>query len=156
MILASLRSLFFDFSPPFSIWCLVSLDGYIYITIFENPKLMLESCLPLSEVIKSDILIAYTQRVEQVEDALSHHRRTAEVVLDIFRSFMLLEVGIASLPRCSLLSLPRPLASPRAPQAHARTRLRYIMMSRASNNWHRRHRGKRGGKQRFPLSWCFC
>ena len=43
-----------------------------------------------------------------------------------------------------------------ATRAHARTRLRYIMMSRVSNNWHRRHRGKRGGKQRFPLSWCFC
>ena len=56
----------------------------------------------LSEIIESYILIADTKRVEQVKDGLRHHRRTAEVVLDILGSVMLLEVGIAPLPRCRL------------------------------------------------------
>jgi len=38
----------------------------------------------LSEVIESNVFVADTKRVEQVEDGFCHHRRTAEVVLDVF------------------------------------------------------------------------
>ena len=48
-----------------------------------------------SEVIETDVCIIDAQRVEQVEDGLRHHRRTAEVVLDVLGSVMLLEVGVA-------------------------------------------------------------
>ena len=48
-----------------------------------------------SEVIEADICVINAQRVEQVEDGLSHHRRTAEVVLDVFWSVVLLQIGVA-------------------------------------------------------------
>ena len=50
-----------------------------------------------SEVIESDVLIFHAEGVEQVEDRLRHHRRTAEVVLDVFGGVMLLEVGVIAL-----------------------------------------------------------
>ena len=43
-----------------------------------------------TEVVEADILVFYTERVEQVEYRLGHHWRTAEVVLAIFGSLMLL------------------------------------------------------------------
>ena len=49
-----------------------------------------------TKIVEADVLIFYTQRVEQVEDGLGHHRRTAEVVLDVLGGVMLLEVGVAS------------------------------------------------------------
>ena len=48
-----------------------------------------------AEVVEADVCIIDAQRMEQVEDGLGHHRRTAEVVLDILGSIMLLEVGVA-------------------------------------------------------------
>ena len=48
-----------------------------------------------AEVIKADVCVIDAQRVEQVEDGLRHHRRTAEVVLDILGGVMLLEIGVA-------------------------------------------------------------
>ncbi len=34
-----------------------------------------------SEVIEADVCVVYAQRVEQVEDGLRHHRRTAALAL---------------------------------------------------------------------------
>ena len=34
-----------------------------------------------SEIIEADVCIVDAQRVEQVEDGLRHHRRTAEVAI---------------------------------------------------------------------------
>ena len=48
-----------------------------------------------SEVIKADIGIVHTEGVEEIQYRLGHHRRTAEVVLDVLGSVMLLEVGVA-------------------------------------------------------------
>ena len=54
--------------------------------------------------------------MQEVEDGLGHHRRTAEVVLDILGGIMLLEVGVAYVPRPLSLSAASPLSpSPRAP-----------------------------------------
>ena len=39
--------------------------------------------------------IFYAQRVEQVKHCLCHHRRAAEVVLDVLWSVVLLEIGVA-------------------------------------------------------------
>ena len=50
-----------------------------------------------SEMIEADVLIFYTQRVEQVKDGLGHHRRSTEVVLDVLGGVMLLEVGVVAL-----------------------------------------------------------
>ena len=48
-----------------------------------------------SNIIKHNHVILNTQRVEQVKHSLRHHRRTAEVVLDVLWSVVLLEVGVA-------------------------------------------------------------
>ena len=92
-----------------------------------------------SEVIEADICIVHAQRVEQVEDGLRHHRRTAEVVLDVLGSVMLLEVGVARISRARARSLPhlrsrhpraRQRASLRPPRAHpAPQRLSLTMQS---------------------------
>ncbi len=68
-----------------------------------------------SEVIEADVCVIDAQRVEQVEDGLRQHRRTAEVVLDVLGSVMLLEVGVARISRARSRSLPRP---PRAHSPH--------------------------------------
>ena len=61
-----------------------------------------------SEVIEADVRVINTQRVEQIEDGLGHHRRTAEVVLDILGSVMLLyPLGVARISRARSRSLPR-------------------------------------------------
>ena len=59
------------------------------------PLFLFRSFGSASEVIKADVCVINAQRVEQVEDGLGHHRRTAEVVLDILGSVMLLEVRVA-------------------------------------------------------------
>lgn len=38
-----------------------------------------------SEVIEANHVVFHTERVEKVEHCLCHHRRTAEVVLAVFR-----------------------------------------------------------------------
>ena len=48
-----------------------------------------------TEIIESDHVILNAERVEKIENGLSHHWRSAEVVLTILWSLMLLEVCIA-------------------------------------------------------------
>ena len=48
-----------------------------------------------SNIIKHHQIVLYTQGVEQVKHSLGHHRRTAQVVLDVLWSVVLLEVGVA-------------------------------------------------------------
>ena len=48
-----------------------------------------------SNIIKHHQIVLNAQRVEQVKHCLGHHRRTAEVVLDVLWSVVLLEVGVA-------------------------------------------------------------
>ena len=50
-----------------------------------------------TKIIKHDHVVLNAQRVEQVKHSLRHHRRTAEVVLDVLWSVVLLEVGVALL-----------------------------------------------------------
>ena len=58
-----------------------------------------------TKIIEADILVLNTQGVEQVKHRLGHHRRTAEVVLDVLGGVMLLEVGVAHvLCACRLCS----------------------------------------------------
>ena len=59
------------------------------------PLFLFRSFGSTSKIIEADVSVIHTKRVEQVEDGLGHHRRTAEVVLDILGSVMLLEVGVA-------------------------------------------------------------
>ena len=90
-----------------------------------------------SEIIEADVCIVDAQRVEQVEDGLSHHRWTAEAERrPAYReerppprraySIMLLEVGVASISRARSRSLPRHLrhARSRHPRASQRASLR--------------------------------
>ena len=48
-----------------------------------------------SNIIKHHQIVLNTQRVEQIKHSLGHHWRTAEVVLDVLWSVVLLEVGVA-------------------------------------------------------------
>ena len=48
-----------------------------------------------SNIIKHHQIVLNAQGVEQVKHSLGHHRRTAEVVLDVLWSVVLLEVGVA-------------------------------------------------------------
>ena len=48
-----------------------------------------------AKIIKHDHVVLNAQRVEQVKHSLGHHRRTAQVVLDVLWSVVLLEVGVA-------------------------------------------------------------
>src|SRR5574344_311315 len=48
-----------------------------------------------TEVVETYHIVFYSERVEQVEHCLCHHWRTTEVVLNIFRILMLLEIGVA-------------------------------------------------------------
>ena len=48
-----------------------------------------------SNIIKHHQIVLNAQRVEQVKHSLGHHRRTAQVVLDVLWSVVLLEVGVA-------------------------------------------------------------
>ena len=50
-----------------------------------------------AKIIKHDHVVLNAQRVEQVKHSLGHHWRTAEVVLDVLWSVVLLEVGVALL-----------------------------------------------------------
>ena len=50
-----------------------------------------------TKVIKHDHIVLNAQRVEQIKHSLEHHWRTAEVVLDVLWSVVLLEVGVALL-----------------------------------------------------------
>ena len=62
-----------------------------------------------SEVIKADIGIVDSEGVQQIQYRLCHHRRTAEVVLDILGSVMLLEIA---LPRAAGAHIRRRMAHP--------------------------------------------
>ena len=77
-----------------------------------------------TKIIKPDILVFYTQRVEQVEDGLGHHRTTAQVmmvVLNVLGGVMLLEVGVAhALCRRSHSPLQPPHALASARNEYAR------------------------------------
>ena len=48
-----------------------------------------------AEVVEADHVVFYAEAVEKVEDGLGHHGRTTEIVLTIFGSFVLLEIGVA-------------------------------------------------------------
>ena len=48
-----------------------------------------------ANIIKHNYVVLNAQRVEQVKHSLGHHWRTAQVVLDILWSVVLLEVGVA-------------------------------------------------------------
>ena len=48
-----------------------------------------------AKVIKADHVVFDAERVQEVEDGLCHHWRTAEVVLTVFGCLMSLEVGVA-------------------------------------------------------------
>ena len=45
-----------------------------------------------AEIVKGDVALWYPQVVEHLEDRRIHHRRAAEVVLDVFRRRMILEI----------------------------------------------------------------
>lgn len=49
----------------------------------------------LSEVVVHDALGLHAEAVEVIGDGLDQHGRTAEVVLTVFRSVVVLEVGVA-------------------------------------------------------------
>ena len=48
-----------------------------------------------ANIIKHHQIVLNAQGVEQVKHSLGHHRRTAQVVLDVLWSVVLLEVGVA-------------------------------------------------------------
>ena len=48
-----------------------------------------------AEVVEADHAGVDAEAVEEVEDRLGHHGRTAEVVLDVLRCLVLLQVGVA-------------------------------------------------------------
>ena len=60
-----------------------------------SPLSLFKSFGLTTKVVEHNHVVFYTQRVEQVKHSLCHHRRTAEVVLDVLWSVMLLEVGVA-------------------------------------------------------------
>ena len=63
--------------------------------ILVSPLSLFKSFGLSAKVIKHNHVVLNTQRVEQVKHCLGHHRRAAEVVLDVLWSVVLLEVGIA-------------------------------------------------------------
>ena len=48
-----------------------------------------------TKIIKTNIGIVHSEGVQEIQYRFRHHRRTAEVVLDVLGSVMLLEVGVA-------------------------------------------------------------
>ena len=59
------------------------------------PLFLFRSFGSSAEVIKTNIGIVHSEGVQEIQYRFCHHRRTAEVVLDVLGSVMLLEVGVA-------------------------------------------------------------
>ena len=51
-------------------------------------------CVLASEVVEGNHVTLHTKAVEEIKYGLRHHRRSAEIVLNIFGSFMCLEVSV--------------------------------------------------------------
>ena len=63
--------------------------------LFLSPLFLFKSFELTTEVIEHNHIIFYAERVQEIKHSLGHHRRTAEVVLDVLWSVVLLEVGVA-------------------------------------------------------------
>ena len=64
-------------------------------THFVSPLSLFKYFGSTTKVIEHNHVVLNAQRVEQVKHSLGHHRRTAQVVLDVLWSVVLLEVGVA-------------------------------------------------------------